>query len=153
MKLNELTKNELDDLRLKIYHSIAGCEDWGSVSDDDLRNEYGDRDFDYSEFFENNNVFKQVYFDTTSKQFFEVVRLSTESMKSLITVFDYRLVPVRQFEIDTIGIDETRKELCDKEKLTANNLYSIFLNNFQKARDEVESFLKTTFADLTCDAY
>ena len=153
MKLNELTKNELDDLRLKIYHSIAGCEDWGDVSDDDLRNEYGDRDFDYSEFFENDNVFKQIYFDINSKQFFEVIRLSTEPRKSLVTVFDYRLVPVRQFVIDTIGVDEARKELCSKEDLTANRLYSIFPKDFQKARDEVESFLKTTFADLTSDAY
>lgn len=153
MKLNELTKNELDDLRLKIYHSIAGCEGWEDVSDDDLRNKYGDRDFDYSEFFENDNVFRQIYFDITSKQFFEVIRLSTEPRKSLVTIFDYRLVPVRQFTIDTIGIDETRKELCSKEDLTANKLYSIFPKDFQKARDEVESFLKTTFADLTCDAY
>ena len=118
-----------------------------------MRNEYGDRDFDYSEFFENDNVFKQVYFDTTSKQFFEVIRLSTEPRKSLVTVFDYRLVPVRQFVIDTIGVDEARKELCGKEDLTANKLCSIFPKDFQKARDEVESFLKTTFADLTSDAY
>lgn len=152
MKLNELTKNELDELRLKLYHRI-GAECWEDVGNDDLRDEYGGRDFDYSEFFGNNNVFKQVYFDTASKRFFEAARLSTEPMKSLITVFDYRLVPVRQFEIDTIGIDEARKELCSKEKLTANKLYSVFPENFQKARDEADSFLKATVADLTCDAY
>ena len=152
MKLNELTKNELDDLRLKLYHSL-GREGWEFVSNDDLRNAYGDKDFDYSDFFSNNNIFKQVYFDIASHKFFEVVRLLTEPTKSLVTIFDNRLILVSKFEIDTIGIEETRKELCNKEKLTANNLYSIFPRDFYKALDEMESFTKTTVADLTCDAY
>ncbi len=152
MKLNELTKNELDELRLKLYHSL-GREGWEDVSNDDLQNEYGNKDFDYSEFFCNNNIFKQVYFDVASHRFYEVVRLLTEPTKSLVTIFDNRLIPVSEFEIDTIGIEETRRELCSKEKLTANNLYSIFPRNFYKALDEMESFQKTTVADLTCDAY